>query len=232
MSNVEESEVAKFSNLASEWWDGESFAILRKMNPLRVQYVLSQLSSDASRGSLLDVGCGGGVFAESMASLGFKVVGIDPSQESIDIAIEHARTRGLDIEYCCADLEQLCSNSSSTYDIITLMEVIEHVPNPQSFLEDACKLLNRGGMLFLSTLNRTLKSMALGIVAAEYVLRWVPVGTHSWKQFVKPSEACSVLHNNGMRVQNISGMHYKILHDEWHLGSDCDVNYILAAKKL
>ncbi|MGN7661149.1 MAG: bifunctional 2-polyprenyl-6-hydroxyphenol methylase/3-demethylubiquinol 3-O-methyltransferase UbiG [Anaplasma sp.] len=232
MGNIEESEVAKFSSLAHEWWDGESFAVLRKMNPLRVKYVLSQLGDDASRGSLLDVGCGGGVFSESMASLGFKVVGIDPSQESIDIATEHARIRGLAIEYYSIDLQQLRSNSSSTYDIITLMEVIEHVPDPQSFLEDACELLNRGGMIFLSTLNRTLKSMALGIMAAEYVLGWIPVGTHSWKQFIKPSEACSVLYNNGIRVQDISGMHYKILWGEWYLGGDCDVNYILAAKKL
>ncbi|ACZ49298.1 3-demethylubiquinone-9 3-methyltransferase [Anaplasma centrale str. Israel] len=227
-----DAEVRKFSDLASEWWDGSSFSVLHKVNPVRVKYVLSQLDSGLSKCSLLDIGCGGGIFAESMASLGFSVTGVDPSQESIEVATAHARAAGLDIQYHCAHLDQFSANRQEVYDIVTLMEVVEHVTDLESCLNDACRLLKRGGMLFLSTLNRTLKSMALAVIAAEYILRWVPRGTHSWNKFVKPSEVCAILRAQGVVVQDISGMKYRVLRDDWCVTSgDVDVNYFLAARK-
>ncbi|ASI47643.1 bifunctional 3-demethylubiquinol 3-O-methyltransferase/2-polyprenyl-6-hydroxyphenol methylase [Anaplasma ovis str. Haibei] len=231
--SVDNAEVRKFSGLASEWWDGNSFSVLHKVNPARVKYVLSQLDSSFSKSSVLDIGCGGGIFAESMARLGFSVTGVDPSQESIEVAAAHARAVGLDIRYHCAHLDQFCANHPEVYDIVTLMEVVEHVMDLESCLENACRLLKKGGTLFLSTLNRTLKSMMLAIVAAEHILRWVPRGTHSWNKFVKPSEVCSILRAKGVMVQNISGMKYRVLQNDWCVTSDnVDVNYFLTSKKL
>ena len=231
--SVDDAEVRKFSGLASEWWDGNSFSLLHKVNPVRVKYVLSQLDSSFSKSSLLDIGCGGGVFAESMARLGFSVTGVDPSQESIEVASAHAHVVGLDIRYHCTHLDQFCVNHPEVYDIVTLMEVVEHVMDLESCLENACRLLKKGGTLFLSTLNRTLKSMVLAIVAAEHILRWVPKGTHRWNKFVKPSEVCSILRAKGVIVQNISGMKYRVLQNDWCITSgDVDVNYFLTAKKL
>ncbi|MCU7611672.1 bifunctional 2-polyprenyl-6-hydroxyphenol methylase/3-demethylubiquinol 3-O-methyltransferase UbiG [Anaplasma capra] len=232
MHRVDDPEVLKFSDLASEWWDGSSFSVLHKVNAVRVGYVLSQLGNVSPKLSLLDVGCGGGIFAESMALLGFSVTGIDPSQESIEVASRHARISGLDIRYHSTYLDEFCERHEETYDIVTLMEVAEHVDDLESCLSHACVSLKKGGILFLSTLNRTFKSMVLAVIAAEYVLRWIPKGTHSWNKFIKPAEVCSILRAKGVIVQDISGMGYMALRNEWCIVDNVDVNYILTAKKL
>ncbi|WP_249548690.1 bifunctional 2-polyprenyl-6-hydroxyphenol methylase/3-demethylubiquinol 3-O-methyltransferase UbiG [Anaplasma phagocytophilum] len=234
MSNVDESELVKFSNLASEWWDGESFSSLHRINPLRVKYILENLQKATNPGNrLLDIGCGGGLICEAMVRLGFSVTGIDPCREGIEAAKQHAAIEGLDIEYRFTDVESFVHSSEcSSYDIITLMEVVEHIPDLTEFLSSSCKLLKPGGMIFISTLNRTIKSMLLGKIAAEYILRMVPPGTHQWKKFVKPSEIYDTLLKSGVLVQDIKGITYKILQNDWVLDDrDISVNYILAAQK-
>ena len=227
-------EVQKFSTLASQWWDGDSFSILHKINPVRVRYILEHLSANKKLGkhiNLLDIGCGGGILTESMAALGMSVSGLDLSEESIAVASRHARASGLDIKYYCSSIEEFSNTSELKYDVITMMEVVEHVTDIDHFLENALKLLKEGGMLFLSTLNRTIDSMIFGILAAEYVLRWVPRGTHSWKKFLKPSEIEEILIKNGITIKNIAGINYKILQNKWELTNKVNINYILAAEK-
>ena len=229
------SEVQKFSALASQWWDGEGFSMLHKINPVRVQYILQHLSAAKKLGkhiNLLDIGCGGGILTESMAALGMSVSGLDPSEESISVASKHAASCGLDIKYYCSSIEEFSNKSELRYDVITMLEVAEHVTDVEHFLENVSKLLKKGGMLFLSTLNRTIDSMIFGLLAAEYILRWVPKGTHSWKKFLKPSEIEEILYKNGITIKDITGINYKILQDKWELGDKVNVNYILAAEKI
>jgi 2-polyprenyl-6-hydroxyphenyl methylase/3-demethylubiquinone-9 3-methyltransferase len=241
--SVDEADVASFDRLGAEWWrpDGPMKA-LHKFNPVRVTYIRDQLlrhfdKSEGQRGlplaglSLLDIGCGGGLLAESLAALGADVVAIDPAPGNIDIARTHAEASGLNIDYRCVRVEDLATEGR-LFDAVLTMEVIEHVRNARAFLRHAASLTRPGGLLFAATLNRTLKSYAFAIVGAEYVLRWVARGTHDWQKFVTPQELSAMLTAAGLRVFDKTGVVYEPLRDRWRLSSDMDINYMMVAKKL
>ncbi|KJV68867.1 bifunctional 2-polyprenyl-6-hydroxyphenol methylase/3-demethylubiquinol 3-O-methyltransferase UbiG [Candidatus Neoehrlichia procyonis] len=236
MTTINESEVEKFSKISDQWWDENgSFSLLHKINSLRVYYVTNHLNNifcQLSSLSLLDVGCGGGIFSESMSRLGINnIFGIDPSENNINIARNHAVKNNLQINYRCIDIQDL-AKTNECYDIITIMEVVEHVNNLPVFMQSACKLLKNNGILFLSTLNRTIKSMLLAIIAAEYILRWLPKNMHQWTKFVKPSEIANILLQYNIIVQDITGINFNVINNKWYLSKDISVNYILAAQKI
>ncbi|QJC27538.1 ubiquinone biosynthesis O-methyltransferase [Anaplasma platys] len=234
MTSVDHEEVKRFSSFADMWWTGENFEILHKINPLRVKYILAHLPREIKELRFLDIGCGGGILCESLAKLGMKVTGIDPSEEGISVARDHAKKGGLDIEYHATNVDAFREDKKGIcYDAIALMEVVEHANSLSSLLADSCKLLKKGGIVFVSTLNRTIKALLLGIIAAEYVLGWVPRGTHTWKKFVKPSEIYEILQENEVIIQDIKGIVYKVLENKWLLSDrDIGVNYIIAARKI
>lgn len=234
MAGIDKGELDKFSSLADKWWTGEEFETLHKINPVRVEYILSYLPENRQNLKLLDIGCGGGILCESLSRLGINVTGIDPSENSISVAREHAKKNRLNIAYHASSVSDFAGQGAKTnYDAITLMEVVEHTDALDELLTETCKLLKVNGVIFISTLNRTFKSLLLGIVAAEYILGWVPRGTHTWKKFVKPSEIYEVLLKNSVILQGINGIVYKALENTWELSAhDVGVNYILAAKKI
>lgn len=245
MSNsrtTDEAEVGRFSQIAHEWWDeGGKFRPLHKLNPVRLRYVREQvcghLGLDKSglrpfRGlQVLDVGCGGGLVAEPLARLGARVTGLDASAETIKVARLHAQQSGVDVDYICGAAEDLAGQKKK-YDVVTALEIVEHVADVPEFVSACATLVKPGGLLIMSTLNRTGKSFALGIVAAEYILRWVPRGTHSWKKFLRPSELSRQVQLQGLETVDISGLVFDPLRDEFSLSSrDLDVNYLLTARK-
>lgn len=234
---VDTKEIQNFAKDAARWWDIDGpFAPLHKLNPTRLSYLRGQI--DAHYGcdpkslapynklSLLDIGCGGGLVCEPMARLGAQVTGIDADVQAINVAKAHAAQSNVKIDYkavTTADLTQ-------TYDIVLALEIIEHVSNPAQFVQDVAALVKPGGLVIFSTLNRTPKSFALGIVAAEYLLRWVPAGTHTWKKFVKPSELARLARAAGLAPRNIQGMIYQPFNKEFVLSAnDTDVNYFMTA---
>ena len=229
---MDESEIEKFTELSSGWWEGDCFSTLHRINPLRVEYILSHVGKIDASMSLLDVGCGGGILCESMVRQGFRVTGVDPCKESIDIAMQHAKTGELEIDYHAMDIwdySSLCKQSK--FDVITLMEVVEHVSDFPDLVRSVSGLLKDDGCMFISTLNRTMKSMLLGIIVAEYILNMVPRGTHEWKKFVRPSEIDCILRSNGLIITDIKGISYNIFQDRWFLSDDIDVNYMLVARR-
>jgi 2-polyprenyl-6-hydroxyphenyl methylase / 3-demethylubiquinone-9 3-methyltransferase len=236
-------EVARFAAVADAWWDpaGE-FRPLHRLNPTRIAYIRDRIAGHFGRDSLaprplsglriLDVGCGGGLVAEPMARLGAAVTGIDADQRGVHIAEAHARKSGLAITYRCALPEDLLRAHDSPFDAVVSMEVVEHVTDPDAFLSICAALLRPGGVLVLSTINRTLKSLALAKIGAEYILRWVPPGTHDWRKFVRPSELAAGLRRCGMRIEDVTGMRYDPLADRWSLSTtDLDVNYLISATR-
>lgn len=240
-ARVDAGEVARFDALAKEWWDQKGpMKPLHRINPVRLaflrQRICDHFERDASRLdaleglSVLDIGCGGGILSEPMARMGATVTGVDPAAENIAIARSHAEEQGLAIEYVNGLAEDL-SAAGRTFDIVLAMEVVEHVPDVSSFVATAASLIRPGGMLGGSTLNRTLRSFALAIVGAEYLLRWVPVGTHSWEKFVTPREFEDALRGAGLIPQPVQGMIYNPLGDRWLLASDSAVNYFITANK-
>jgi 2-polyprenyl-6-hydroxyphenyl methylase/3-demethylubiquinone-9 3-methyltransferase len=215
-----------FSHLAHRWWDETGpFKALHEMNPARLQYMLSHIRNHFKGDSdinILDVGCGGGLVCEPFSRLGYTVTGIDQSAEAIEVARHHATEQGLNINYLCNDLHEL----DGQYDIITLLEVLEHVEHPEQLLKSAVERLAPGGLIFFSTLNRTVFSYAAGIFLAERVLKWAPKGTHQWSKFLKPSEIIIPLQELGIPPIDIKGISWSVLNRGWKLTSNLDGNYI------
>lgn len=245
IKSVDPDEIANFSAMADEWWDeGGKFKPLHKFNPIRIGFIRDQVIAHFNLGleepvaqlkplkglRLLDIGCGGGLLCEPMARLGAEVVGADASEKNISIAAIHAEKSGLAIDYRATTAEELAA-AGEKFDIILNMEVIEHVADVDAFMSACCSLLKPGGIMFVATLNRTAKSFALAIVGAEYVLRWLPRGTHNWQKFLKPSEVIRTIRSEGLTVTKMAGASYNPLEDRWRLSDDLSVNYLLCATK-
>ena len=239
--SVDAEEIARFSALAEEWWAAKGkFRPLHALNPTRLRFIRDRLSAHYGRDAddlrpleglaLLDVGCGGGLLAEPMARLGAAVVGIDAAEESIRVARIHAQESGLAIDYRVATAEAL-ADEKKRFDAILIMEVIEHVADPGGFLGACCTLLKAGGAMVIATLSRTPQAFALAIVGAEYVLGWLPRGSHDWRKFVRPGELDAMLRANGVTVAARTGVTYNPLTDRWNLSRDVSVNYMVFAVK-
>jgi len=234
MSSVNKKEIEKFSNMADEWWDPHGkFKPLHKFNPIRIKYIkeniidqfkLRNKSKPLSGINVLDIGCGGGLLSEPMYRLGASVTGIDASYKNIKIAKIHANKNRLKINYICSSPERL--KITKKFDVILNMEIVEHVEDISFFLKSCSKLLKKNGLMFVATINKTLKSYVFAIVGAEYVLRWLPIGTHEWEKFVKPEELKEILTKNKLSLKKFDGMHYNIIKDEWSVTRDLSVNYI------
>ena len=234
-NTINKKEIEKFSKIAEEWWDPSGkFKPLHKFNPIRISYIknniISSFKLNASdnkplkKVKILDIGCGGGLLSEPMCRLGAEVVGIDASSKNVKVAELHAKKNNLNIKYFCSSPENL--NTKDKFDVILNMEIIEHVENVNFFLESCSKLLKKNGIMFVATLNKTLKSYLFAIVGAEYILRWLPIGTHEWEKFVKPTDLTNLLKKNNFSLDSLDGMKFNILKDEWKLSSDKSVNYI------
>ncbi|MCP4471238.1 MAG: bifunctional 2-polyprenyl-6-hydroxyphenol methylase/3-demethylubiquinol 3-O-methyltransferase UbiG [Gammaproteobacteria bacterium] len=229
-ANVDPDEIDKFQSIASRWWDPESeFKPLHDINPLRVRYIEDQ-AQELDGKQVLDVGCGGGILAEALVQKGARVTGIDVAELSLKIARLHLHESGLEVDYQLSTVEDFAADNEARFDIVTCLELLEHVPDPASVIDAAARCLKPEGMLFLSTINRNPKSFALGILGAEYILGLLPRGTHEYRKFIKPSEMATQLRANGLRVRDISGMSYNPLCDRYSLGSDIDVNYLMTAE--
>ncbi len=231
MSNVKTSEIEHFNEQAAFWWDEQGpFKTLHHINPVRTDYVKQFVNLSGK--SVLDVGCGGGVFSESMATNGAKVTAIDLAQDSLEVAKLHLYENDLKIDYKKISVEDFATNNQACFDVIVCMEMLEHVPDPQSIVNACAKILKPGGWLFLSTINRSAKAMALGIFVAEHVMGLVPKGTHHFDQLIKPSELSKGVEKAGLVVKDISGMKYNPLSTKaWLEPHDVSINYLLAAQK-
>lgn len=235
-------DVARFTAMAETWWDPTGkFRPLHQINPVRVRFIRNNLvrhfgldgdATEPFKGlKIVDVGCGGGILSESMARLGATMTSIDAGDKNIEIAKIHAAQSGLDIEYLNALPEDL-AGQGRTFDAVLNMEVIEHVADPDLFMAASCALLNKKGCMALSTMNRNVKSLLLAKVAAEYILRWLPAGTHDWKKFLKPSELARLVRAHGLEFTDLKGMVYSPMGDTWSLSdTDLDVNYLAFAEK-
>ncbi len=238
-STASPEEIARFTAMAEEWWDPNGkFRPLHRFNPVRIEFLKSALARQFNRDpeaerpfeglTLLDVGCGGGLLAEPLRRLGFAVTGIDAGEKNIAVARIHAEQVGLDMDYRVATPEQLAGES---FDVVLIMEILEHVADVEVFLAAVAALLKPGGALFAATLNRTVKAYALGIVGAEYLLRWLPPGTHTWSKFVRPSELAAGLRRNGIAIRDLKGMSFDVVSSEWRQSGDLSVNYMAYAVK-
>ena len=239
MNSINKKEIKKFSNMAAEWWDPEGkFKPLHKFNPIRIKYIKENIVKEfqlknkkypLSGINVLDIGCGGGLLSEPMCRLGANVTAIDASNKNIAIANLHAKKNNLKINYICSSPEKL--KTTKKFDVILNMEIVEHVEDVDFFLKSCANLLKKNGLMFVATINKTLKSYIFAIVGAEYVLRWLPIGTHEWEKFVKPEDLKSILIKNNLNLKKIDGMNFNILKDEWNVSKDLSVNYIAEFKK-
>lgn len=228
-TNVDPAEIDKFQSIASRWWDRESeFKTLHEINPLRVTYIEKQAQGVEGK-EILDVGCGGGILAEALAHKGAQVTGIDVAELSLKVAKMHLHESGLEVDYQLSTVEDFAQQNAARFDIVTCLEILEHVPDPASIVASASRLLKPDGLLCLSTLNRNPKSFALAILGAEYILRILPRGTHEYKKFIKPSELAATLRANGMQLRDITGISYNPITRNYSLGRDIDVNYLMTA---
>jgi len=234
MNTINQKEIEKFSKMADEWWDPNGkFKPLHKFNPIRIKYIkesiieefnLKETDSVPLKGiKILDIGCGGGLLSEPMCRLGADVTGIDASSKNIEIAKIHAEKNNLKIKYICTSPEKI---KDTQYDVILNMEIIEHVENVDLFLKSSVSLLNKKSLMFVATLNKTLKSYLFAIIGAEYVLRWLPIGTHEWEKFVKPRDLEDMLTNHGMKLIKTDGVKFNPILDKWSLSKDTSINYI------
>ena len=234
MSSVNKKEIEKFSKMASEWWDPKGkFKPLHKFNPIRIKYIKESIIENfklknkikpLNKINILDIGCGGGLLSEPMQRLGANVTGIDASIKNIKVAKLHAQKNKLKINYLCSSPEKL--KTKKKYDVILNMEIVEHVDDLNFFLKSCSKLLKKNGLMFVATINKTLKSYMFAIVGAEYILGWLPIGTHEWEKFVKPEELKNILKKNNLVLSNLDGMHFNIVKNQWKISKDLSVNYI------
>ena len=238
-STINKIEINKFNKLAEEWWDPEGkFKPLHKFNPIRIKYIKENIIKEfqlknkkypLSGINVLDIGCGGGLLSEPMCRLGANVTAIDASNKNIAIANLHAKKNNLKINYICSSPEKL--RTTKKFDVILNMEIVEHVEDVDFFLKSCANLLKKNGLMFVATINKTLKSYVFAIVGAEYILRWLPIGTHEWEKFVKPEELKRILIKNNLNLIKLDGMNFNILKDEWNVSRDLSVNYIAKFKK-
>ncbi|MDZ4739427.1 MAG: bifunctional 2-polyprenyl-6-hydroxyphenol methylase/3-demethylubiquinol 3-O-methyltransferase UbiG [Alphaproteobacteria bacterium] len=240
-STIDAAEIARFSALAAEWWNPHGkFGVLHKFNPVRLQFIRDQTIAHFKRDPkgltpftglrLLDIGCGGGLLSEPMARLGFAVLGADASEKNIMTASTHAAENDLTIDYRATTAEDLAAQDER-FDVILNMEVIEHVADLNLFLKSCAAMLKPGGLMFVATINRTAKAFALAIVGAEYILGWLPRGTHDWNKFIKPTELDTALARSGLNGRNETGVMFNPLTGGWMLSADTDVNYMVVAEK-
>ena len=240
MSSVNKKEIEKFSKMAAEWWDPSGkFKPLHKFNPIRIKYIKENIINSfkiktkkkpLDKINILDIGCGGGLLSEPMTRLGADVTGIDASIKNINIAKLHAKKNNLKINYLCSSPEKL--KIQKKFDVILNMEIVEHVEDINFFINSCSKLLKKNGIMFVATLNKTLKSYMFAIIGAEYVLRWLPIGTHDWEKFVRPEDLKKILSKNNLKLEKLDGMNFNIIKDEWSVSSDTSINYIVKSIKL
>jgi 2-polyprenyl-6-hydroxyphenyl methylase/3-demethylubiquinone-9 3-methyltransferase len=241
VSSVDAAEVERFSRHAADWWDPRGpMAALHKFNPVRLAYIRDQAAARFERNPkkldclkdlrMLDIGCGGGILSEPLARLGANMVGADPAEENIAAAQAHAEQTGIAVDYRATTAEELAA-AKERFDVVLAMEVVEHVTDMNAFVATCAAMVKPGGLMVAATLNRTLKSFALAIVGAEYVLRWLPRGTHQWDKFVTPVELETAIEDSGLRVTGERGVIYNPFADRWQLASDMDVNYMLVAQR-
>ena len=238
-NTLDKKEIEKFSKIAEEWWNPTGkFKPLHKFNPIRIKYIKDNLINDFNIKNkkkplnglkILDIGCGGGLLSEPLARLGAKVTGIDPIKRNIEIAKHHLKKSKLNIKYYNFSPERFKSNYK--YDVVLNMEIIEHVENVDVFVKQCTKFLKKSGIMFIATLNQTLKSYLFAIVGAEYILKWLPIGTHDWQKFVKPDELIKICKKNSLNLKNIDGVSFNPIIDKWNISNDKSVNYITKFKK-
>lgn len=230
--NVNPVEIDKFSALASKWWDPDSeFKPLHEINPLRLQWIEEEVGGSLQNLRILDVGCGGGILAESMACRGAQVTGIDLAQASLTTAKLHGLESGIKVEYHCVAAEDFAREHPNSFDVVTCMELLEHVPQPASIIQACQQLVKPGGYVLFSTINRNPKAFALAIVAAEHLLKMVPKGTHHYNGFIKPSELMRDARRAGLYLQQLKGLEYNPLRKVYFLSNDTSVNYMLSTRK-
>ncbi len=233
-NTINKKEIEKFSKIAEEWWDPQGkFKPLHKFNPIRISYIkeniiksfkLNYQKNPLNKIKILDIGCGGGLLAEPMSRLGADVTGIDASFKNIEVAKLHSKKNNLKIRYLCSSPEKL--KIKTKFDVILNMEIIEHVEDVNFFLKSCSKLLKKNGLMFVATLNKTLKSYLFAIIGAEYILRWLPIGTHEWEKFITPEDLINLLKRNNLKLERLDGMNFNIIKDEWKVSSDKSINYI------
>lgn len=230
MSNVDQAEIAKFESVASQWWNLEGeFKPLHDINPLRLNYINERVG--LAKKQVLDVGCGGGILSEGLARRGANVTGIDMGEANLKVAAQHAAQEGLDIDYQMMAVEEFAQQHEGSFDVVTCLEMLEHVPAPDSIVAACARLVKPGGHLFFSTINRNPKSYALAIVGAEYIMNLVPKGTHDYMKFIKPSELCRWARAAGLQVEDVSGMSVNPITMAYKVSKDVDVNYFLHCTK-
>ena len=234
MNSINKKEIEKFSRIAEEWWNPNGkFKPLHNFNPIRIKYIKDNLVNDFNikisskplkNIKILDIGCGGGLLSEPMCRLGASVVGIDASKKNIEVAKFHAQKNKLKIDYKVASPEKL--KTKVKFDVILNMEIVEHVEDINFFIKESSKLLKKGGIMFIATLNKTLKSYVFAIVGAEYILKWLPIGTHDWAKFVKPDDLINISKKNNLILKKLNGMQFDLLDNTWKTSNDTSVNYI------
>jgi 2-polyprenyl-6-hydroxyphenyl methylase / 3-demethylubiquinone-9 3-methyltransferase len=229
--NVDRAEVKKFEDLASRWWDKQSeFKPLHEINPLRLDFIMQSAEGLANK-SVIDVGCGGGILSESMARKGAIVTGIDMGTAPLEVAKLHMLESGLNIDYQQSTAEEKSKSATEQYDVVTCLEMLEHVPEPASVIQACCDMVKPGGHVFFSTINRNPKAFLLAVVAAEYIMNMLPKGTHDYAKFIKPSELCQWIRQTSLDVKSMTGMHYNPISKTYKLGDGVDVNYLVHCQK-
>lgn len=222
--NVDVEEIARFESLAEHWWDPQGpLRTLHQINSLRLDYIGTRADLNGQR--VLDVGCGGGILSEAMARQGATVLGIDLAQASLDVATAHAAENDVVVEYACIDVEHLAAEQPETFDVVTCLELLEHVPDPATIVSACARAVRPGGAVFFSTINRNLKSFLLAIVGAEHVLRMIPKGTHEYEKLIRPSELARWCRMNALGVRDVTGLHFNPITQSYTLGGNVDVNY-------
>ena len=236
---INKKEIDKFSKLADEWWDPEGkFKPLHNFNPVRLKYIKDTITKKFGNKSkklplkdikILDIGCGGGLLSEPLSRLGATVTGIDASNRNIKIAKMHLKKSKLDIDYYCSSPDKFVAKEK--FDVVLNMEIVEHVDNVDFFLFKSSELLKKNGLMFIATLNKTLKSYLLAIIGAEYILKWLPIGTHDWNKFLKPGDLINICKNNSLNLNDLIGVKFDILKNEWIVSEDSSVNYLAQFSK-